>query len=130
MQVSRSIFIYGHDPTLLYTRHLMLEKAGFRISLGSNLKEVQDACSAHPVDLVILCQTVSAAEGDMVMAVANAFNPKASVLSLNAIPWSHTFRAHPNAPVSSVGLGLASAESFLVTVKDALLNQEPSANSS
>ena len=90
------------------------------MSTGSDLKDVHDVCSTRLFDLVVLCQTVSEEEAAIVMAVVNAFNSGASVLSLNQFASSYIFRPHANAPVSSVGVGSATAKAFLSTVKEVL----------
>lgn len=128
MQVSKSIFLYGHDSTLLYTRHLLLKNAGFHVSSGSDLVDVQSIFSSSPADLLVLCQTVSPDEGMMVIAVANAFNPKASVLSLSDMPFSHAFVVNRNAPVSVIGDGLVTASTLLTAIREALDIQARSEN--
>ena len=62
------------------------------------------------------------------MAVVNAFNSRASVLSLNQFASSYIFRPHANAPVSSVGVGSATAKAFLSTVKEVLAYGTPQSN--
>ena len=56
------ILICSHDPRLLETRQLVLERAGFRVTAVAEIAQVEAIVKARPVDICVLCQTLSSAE--------------------------------------------------------------------
>jgi hypothetical protein len=87
---STSILLYGHEKTLLFTRRAILEKAGFCVFSASDLKDVQFVSSVERIKMIVICHSVTWEEQEMVVSVALAFHPRASVLALNngAYGWS------------------------------------------
>src|SRR5277367_1703821 len=57
-----TIMIYGHDPLLLETRRLILERAGFSPITSLCLESATEIISTHEVDLLILCSSLSEGE--------------------------------------------------------------------
>jgi hypothetical protein len=78
------VIIYGHDPMLLRTRELLLERAGFEVRTSDQLHEAQEMLAARPVDLLILCHTVNAMERSAILDSAHAAQKNLAVLFLSA----------------------------------------------
>lgn len=53
------IVVYGHDQSLLDTRTWVLEGAGYQVSQASQFSELQQATSERPVELVVMCHTLT-----------------------------------------------------------------------
>lgn len=62
MQTLQTILLYGHDELLLMTRGRILECAGFRVGITSELKEISRLVRELRTDLVILCHSLSRTE--------------------------------------------------------------------
>jgi CheY-like chemotaxis protein len=59
MPVPISILIYGRDARLLETRKMVLESAGYRVYLASDLSTADQILPEKQVDLLILCHSLS-----------------------------------------------------------------------
>jgi hypothetical protein len=61
---SRRILTYGRDETLLHTRRLLLEQAGYMVDTASTPGSFQShlAGAKSPYSLLILCHTIATQE--------------------------------------------------------------------
>ena len=53
------IVIYGQDRTLLNTRAWVLQNAGLKAGTATDLDELESLSSTRPVELLILCHTLT-----------------------------------------------------------------------
>jgi DNA-binding response OmpR family regulator len=79
-----SILFYGHDELLLVTRRRILEGAGFRAEVTSELKEIPRLVHELPADLVVLCHSLSRTECVVAGMIARNHRPEARILLLVA----------------------------------------------
>jgi DNA-binding response OmpR family regulator len=79
-----SILFYGHDELLLVTRRRILEGAGFRADVTSELKEIPRLVHELPADLVVLCHSLSRTECVVAGMIARNHRPEARILLLVA----------------------------------------------
>ena len=82
MAAPASILIYGLDPTLLLTRCLLLENAGFRVAAVQDANLATEALSHQPIELSILCHTLSLAECEAILAKVHSLRPETKVVLL------------------------------------------------
>ena len=54
-----SILVYGREPVLLQSRHWVFEVAGFRVASAANLAKARQIAQREPIDLLVLCHTLS-----------------------------------------------------------------------
>jgi hypothetical protein len=66
MMADKRVLIFGHDKALSETRRLLLEQAGFRSDISTDLQTCQDL--SHRYCLLILCHTVSEEEQSSIRA--------------------------------------------------------------
>jgi DNA-binding response OmpR family regulator len=76
----QTIVLYGHDELLLMTRRRILEFAGFRASVTSDVKEIPRLVRELSADLVVLCHSLSRTE--CVLAGLIAKNHRAELRTL------------------------------------------------
>jgi DNA-binding response OmpR family regulator len=76
----RTILLYGHDEMLLMTRGRILEFAGFRARVTSDVKEFAWLVRQLSADLVVLCHSLSRTE--CVVAGMVAKNHRAELRTL------------------------------------------------
>jgi DNA-binding response OmpR family regulator len=79
-----SILFYGHDELLLMTRRRILEGAGFRADVTSEVKEIPRLVRKLPADLVVLCHSLSRTECVVAGLVARNHRPEVRMLLLAA----------------------------------------------
>jgi DNA-binding response OmpR family regulator len=79
-----SILFYGHDELLLMTRRRILEGAGFRAGVTSQLKEISRLVCELPADLVVLCHSLSRTECVMAGLLAKNHRPDVRMLLMVA----------------------------------------------
>jgi hypothetical protein len=84
---STPIHLYGSDPALLNTRRLVLEVRGFRVLTPSHLSVPASIPEETRVQLLLLCHSVAAEEGQGAMVLAQSRRPGISrvVLSGNLL---------------------------------------------
>ena len=75
-----SVLSLSHDPALLRTRMLLLQRAGCKVSCASNLQDFQTCILSQQFDLIMICQSMSAEECDAATRLAREFAPTARVL--------------------------------------------------
>jgi len=74
MSESPVILLYGHDPVLLMTRRLILERSGFEVWSALDLKEVEIITGSQNIDILITCHTVSRKDQTAALAIAQILN--------------------------------------------------------
>jgi DNA-binding response OmpR family regulator len=84
VQTSPTILFYGNDELLLMTRRRILEGAGFRAGVTSQLKEIPRLVCELPADLVVLCHSLSRTECVMAGLVARNHRPDVRMLLMMA----------------------------------------------
>ncbi len=53
------ILVYGQDSALLETRKLVLQHAGFDVTVALEMQTAEEKLAAQPFDLFILCHSLS-----------------------------------------------------------------------
>ena len=114
------ILCYGHDPSLLETRRMILESL-YRVETASTLAELAHLGGLMDVALIILCHTVPEEEARRVMQISGALWPKSGVLSVQALtdandirsslPWHYQVDSAPQHLKDRICLLLASESS-------------------
>jgi DNA-binding response OmpR family regulator len=77
-----AVLFYGHDELLLMTRRRILEGAGFRADVTSEVKEIPRLVRELPADLVVLCHSLSRMECVLAGMVARNHRPEVQMLLL------------------------------------------------
>lgn len=77
-----SILIFGHDARLLETRKWALLSRGYRVLTATHLAELDSIPATPPVNLLVLCHTLSAKEGACAVAHATSRWPEIKQLAL------------------------------------------------
>jgi DNA-binding NtrC family response regulator len=72
---SAGILIFGHDAILLETRRLILERAGFQVWIATEATEAVKVLVREPIDLFILCQSLSPDECLPILQTAHTLRP-------------------------------------------------------
>lgn len=115
MPSSTTILLYGSDPSLLGTRHLILERSGFAVRSTLEVREATKLTEERAADLMILCHTIPAREAKDLLALAHAAQPPMKTVVL--VP------AHPTwipGTADGVLVALDGPSALLATVKVAL----------
>jgi DNA-binding response OmpR family regulator len=79
-----TVVFYGHDELLLMTRRRILEGAGFRADVTSEVKEIPRLVRELPADLVVLCHSLSCTECLAAGMVARNHRPEVRMLLMVA----------------------------------------------
>lgn len=79
------VLILGHDDILLETRHWILERAGIKAYISTQLHEMKMIAATHPIDVLVLCHTLSATEREEAIASVHALRPAAQNLVLEPV---------------------------------------------
>jgi len=90
--IDTAVLVYGRDAHLIDTRRWVLEHAGIRATTATEWQDAQRILTAEPIDLFILCHTLSPEESDHAIATAHALRPAMKLLVLTA-----------NTPLGSLG---------------------------
>ena len=79
------ILIYGNDLTLISTRHLVLERAGYRVLSATQFASAMLGLMNEHIDVLILCHSLRDEERRAMLETAHAITPdvKCVVLSFN-----------------------------------------------
>jgi len=77
-----SIVLFGHDARLLETRKWALHSLGYRVLTAMHLAELDRIPNSPPVDLLVLCHTLSAKECAHAAAHASSRWPAIKKLAL------------------------------------------------
>jgi DNA-binding response OmpR family regulator len=62
MRNSSAVVLYGHNERLLLTRKLVLEWAGYQVSVAQELRQISQLLDREHVDLIVLCYSLSRTE--------------------------------------------------------------------
>ena len=62
MKNHSAILLYGHEELLLWTRRLVLEWAGYEVSVAQEIRQASQLLDREHVDLIVLCYSLSRAE--------------------------------------------------------------------
>jgi hypothetical protein len=81
-----SILIVGHDEHLLATRQWVLQTRGYQVLTMHEPASIQKVPLSAPVQLVVLCHTLSDTERELASQTANARWPGVKCLTLVAEP--------------------------------------------
>lgn len=84
MYASAGILIFGHDAILLETRRLILERAGFHVWIATEATEAVQVLVREPINLFILCQSLSHDECLLILETAHTLRPDMKNLILGA----------------------------------------------
>ena len=76
MSLPASILIYGHDPMLLDTRSCVLQTAGFQVFTVAELANAAKTMTHQPIDLLLLCHTLTAVERQAAISTARTAQPQ------------------------------------------------------
>jgi CheY-like chemotaxis protein len=75
------VLAVGLDPSLLATRTLVLESAGYTVASASSVKEGVDRLQAGDFDLVILCRSIPAKERERLSCLIRASGSHIPIVS-------------------------------------------------
>jgi CheY-like chemotaxis protein len=64
-----SILLFGQDPVLLSTRQWVLSSNGHQVYLAADLASATRILADEPVDLLVLCHTLSPEDRDQAIAL-------------------------------------------------------------
>jgi DNA-binding response OmpR family regulator len=78
-----SILIFGYDDHLLNSRRWVLEGQGYVVKTTFDLKEAGQILSTGQIDLLILCQTLSAEDYASALALARSKQPAIGILVMD-----------------------------------------------
>jgi DNA-binding response OmpR family regulator len=84
MPLPPSVFLLGHDAQLVQARRSLLEDNGFEVYTATHSPALYRALESHRVDLLILCQSLTAEECDRAVSLVTECQPKVEVLALVA----------------------------------------------
>ena len=84
MTLDSCILVCGRDGTLITTRSLVLESAGFHVRAALSPEAVIEALLVDAFDLAVLCHTLSPQDCLGVLAAIHSQQPNAKILSLQA----------------------------------------------
>jgi hypothetical protein len=85
MSAPMSILLYGHDQHLLRTRQMLLQGAGYRTMIATNLAEIDRLSHYETIDLLILCHSLTLEECGRALALAQSRWPFMRSLMLSAM---------------------------------------------
>jgi CheY-like chemotaxis protein len=80
--IPRSILLFGKDAMLLQTRRWLLERSGYVVRTASDLTELDRMSAEGPVDLLILCHSLSVEEAALAEAVVSSRYARVKILAL------------------------------------------------
>jgi CheY-like chemotaxis protein len=72
----------GFDPSLMRTRGLVLESAGYLVESASTLKEAADRFQSGDFDLVLLCHSVPRKDRDRLTSLIRASGSRTPIVSI------------------------------------------------
>lgn len=79
-----SILVYGRDQRLLETRSWVLEHAGYRVFQAADLQEAETRAEAEPLDVAVICHTLSAEECRAALRMLRRLRPEVQRLVMTA----------------------------------------------
>jgi len=91
MDRNASVILYGHDPSLLLYRSMVLKTVFDTVTVALSKEFVSWMLDTRHIDLLILCQTLTQEECDALLTSAKTRWPRSKVLVLEA---SFSARTH------------------------------------
>ena len=76
------VLAVGLDPSLLETRSLVLQSAGYMVESASSVKEAVDRFQSGDFDLVLLCHSVPIKDRDHLTSLIRAFGSRTPIVSI------------------------------------------------
>jgi CheY-like chemotaxis protein len=76
------VLAVGTDPSLLKTRSLVLQSAGYMVESASSLKEAVDRFQSGDFALVLLCHSVPRKDRDRLTSVIRASGSRTPIVSI------------------------------------------------
>ena len=76
------ILVYGRDQRLLETRSWVLEQAGYGVVSAMRWNKAETLASSEPLDLAVLCHSLSTEETQAALAALRQLRPKVQRLVL------------------------------------------------
>jgi CheY-like chemotaxis protein len=86
-----SILLFGNDERLLETRQWVLESTGYRVWAAASLEEVDRISAKEPLDLLILCHSLTPEAYEQALAIVAPRQPKVHVLVMSSAASGHSF---------------------------------------
>ena len=80
----RTILIFGNDEMLLMTRSLTPEHAGYHVLTAQSFQNAMLALMNHPIDLLLLCQSLNEDERRGILETAHTLQPDIKCASLRS----------------------------------------------
>lgn len=77
------VLAVSYDETLLRTRQLVLESAGYKTQTAVALRSALKKIGEHPTDALILCHSIQRDDKQQLIAEFRKRNPKAIVIALS-----------------------------------------------
>jgi len=77
-----SVLVFGRDDQLVYTRSLILERAGFRVHTASSIPDLQQLLSEPAMDVMVLCHSLSHQDCDEALLLAHEHWPDIQTIAL------------------------------------------------
>ena len=77
------VLVYGHDLALLETRRLLLEHAGFAVTIALDHRTATDLLTAQSFDLFILCHSLSLKDCEGALEFTRSLHPGVKNLILS-----------------------------------------------
>ena len=114
MPASRCVLVYGHDGRLLDTRRLVLSAAGLHVLTAARPEEAERLLMQQPVDLLLLCHTLSETERDAMLSDSRARWPQMKLLLVTTV-----MQPTPEGPWETVE-ALAGAEQMIEAARRTL----------
>lgn len=71
-----SILVYGRDQRLLETRSWVLERAGYRVVLATDLAEAERLAKAEALEVAVLCHSLTAEESRAALTAFRRLRPE------------------------------------------------------
>jgi len=82
MPTPASVLVFGRDHQLVHTRSLILEKAGFHVRTAANLPDIQQLPAQPPIDVMLLCHTLSGDDCDGALAITRDRWPSIQTIAM------------------------------------------------
>jgi DNA-binding NtrC family response regulator len=74
--VHGTILVYGNDAMLVATRRLILSEAGYNVLTAAGFAEAMLILVNQPIDLLVLCQSLTDEERRGIFETAHSINPE------------------------------------------------------
>jgi len=84
MEANISLVLFGEVPMLLQTRQWMLQSFGYEVRKAESISEATEEIRGKRVNLLIVCHSVSAKNGENIVALLRSCWPEAKFLMLQA----------------------------------------------